>query len=225
MGSAKTTLVVMAHPDDETLGAGGTIARLAAQGSQVSWLLLSDGVGARPSSGPDEADRRHHHCLAAAAALGVEDVLCHDLPDNRFDGVDLLDVIGLVERALERVCPETVITHHAGDLNVDHRITHRAVLTATRPVPGSTVRTVLGAEVPSSTEWSFGDEQPFRPSVFIDVSDTIEAKLVALACYEDETRAAPHARSVEAVRALATVRGATTGVAAAEAFELIRAMR
>jgi LmbE family N-acetylglucosaminyl deacetylase len=220
-----TTLVVMAHPDDETLGAGGTIARLVASGQPVSWLLLGDGVSSRGAPGASAVERRRAHCAAAAAVLGVDDVECHDLPDNRFDGVDLLDVVRLVEAAVERTAPETVITHHGGDLNVDHRITHRAVLTATRPVPGSTVRTVLGAEVPSSTEWSFGEQQLFRPSVFIDVSDTIEAKVTALACYEDERRDAPHARSAEAVRALATVRGATTGVRAAEAFELLRAQR
>lgn len=220
-----TTLVVMAHPDDETLGAGAAIARLIAQGETVSWLLLGDGVGSRTDASPDAAERRGRHCMAAAATLGVEDVEICDLPDNRFDGVELLDVVRLVEQALERVAPETVITHHAGDLNVDHRVTHRAVLTATRPVPGSTVRTVLGAEVPSSTEWTFGSDPSFRPDVFVDVSDTIDTKLAALACYEDEVRPAPHARSADAVRALATVRGATTGVAAAEAFELLRALR
>jgi LmbE family N-acetylglucosaminyl deacetylase len=220
-----TTLVVMAHPDDETLGAGGTIARLTTGGERVAWLLLGDGVGSRAAPGPVAAERRRAHCMAAAAILGVHDVECHDLPDNRMDGVDLLDVVALVEATVARVAPETVITHHGGDLNVDHRVTRQAVLTATRPLPGATVRTVLGAEVPSSTEWSFGAPDHFRPSVFVDVSDTVGAKLSALACYEDELRPVPHARSVEAVRALATTRGATTGVAAAEAFELIRAVR
>lgn len=220
-----TTLVVMAHPDDEILGAGGTIARLTAQGERVAWLLLGDGVSSRPAPGPVTGQRRREHCLAAAAVVGVDDVEFHDLPDNRMDGVDLLDVVALVEAAVARVGPETVITHHGDDLNVDHRVTHQAVLTATRPVPGSTVRTVLGAEVPSSTEWAFGGARAFRPSVFVDVSDTLEAKLAALACYEDEARPAPHPRSAEAVRALASLRGATTGVTAAEAFELLRALR
>lgn len=224
-GADVTILVVMAHPDDEVLGAGGTIARFVSQGEPVSCLLLSDGVGARSSAHPDAADRRRRHCMAAAEVLGVADVQCHDLPDNRFDSLDLLDVIRLVEAAVERVGPETVITHHGGDLNVDHRITHQAVLTATRPVPGSTVRTVLGAEVLSSSEWAFGAHRQFTPSVFVDVSETIDTKIAALACYVDETRSAPHARSIEAVRSLASTRGAATGVAAAEAFVLLRALR
>lgn len=215
-------LVVMAHPDDEILGAGGTIARLVAEGRIVSWLLLSSGVGARSNHDPSE---RLRSCETAARTLGVHDVVVHDLPDNRFDSVDLLDVTRLVEEAVDRTEPDTVLTHHGGDLNVDHRVTHKAVLTATRPTPQCSVRTVLGAEIPSSTEWAFDAVAPFTPSVFIDISSTIETKLAAFAAYMDEVRPAPHPRSSESLRALATVRGAAAGVPAAEAFELLRALR
>lgn len=220
-----TVLVVMAHPDDETLGAGGTIARLVAEGRSVAWLLLSSGVGSRDETRADEAAVRRRHCDDAAGVLGVTDVTVADLPDNRFDSVDLLDVVQLVERALERVRPDTVITHHRGDLNVDHRVTHHAVATATRPLPGSAVRTVLAAEVPSSTEWAPEPASTFRPSLHVDISGHVDAKLDALACYRDEVRRAPHARSAAAVRALAVSRGAQSGVAAAEAFEVVRALR
>ncbi len=117
-------------------------------------------------------------------------------------------------------------THHAGDLNVDHGVIHRAVLTATRPIAGQPVRDIYAFEVPSSTEWAFQRIEPaFRPNVFVDISGTIEAKIAAMECYESEARAFPHPRSPEALRAIATRWGSVVGCAAAEAFELVRSIR
>ena len=155
----------------------------------------------------------------------MSDVVRACLPDNRFDSVDLLDVVRLVEAEIARVRPTLVLTHHHGDVNVDHRVTHEAVLAATRPVPGGTVATVLAFEVPSSTEWGFSAATAFSPTVFVDVADTLQDKLDALSEYGSEMREFPHPRSAEAVRALATWRGATAGVAAAEAFQVVRAIR
>jgi LmbE family N-acetylglucosaminyl deacetylase len=148
------------------------------------------------------------------------------LPDNRLDTVPLLEVVKLVEDMVDRITPEVIYTHHSGDLNVDHGIIHRAVLTATRPVAGQTVREIYAFEVPSSTEWAFQRLEPsFRPNVFVDITRTIDAKIAAIECYKTETREFPHPRSPEALRALATRWGSVVGCAAAEAFELVRWVR
>ena len=155
--------------------------------------------------------------------LGAVDVVCHDLPDNRFDTVALLDVTRLVEDLIGRLDPDTVLTHHGGDLNVDHRVVHRAVVTATRPVPGSRVAEVLAFETPSSTEWAFGSAgASFCPNVFYDIADTLDTKLRAMAIYDGEIRTYPHPRSTEALEAIANRWGSVAGMSAAEAFVLVR---
>jgi len=142
---------------------------------------------------------------AAAAKVGVKNIHLHNLPDNRLDTVPLLDVVKIVEDLVERIQPQVIYTHHAGDLNVDHGVIHRAVLTATRPIAGQPVREIYAFEVPSSTEWAFQRIEPaFRPNVVVDITGTIEAKVAAMECYESEARAFPHPRSPEALRAIAT---------------------
>jgi LmbE family N-acetylglucosaminyl deacetylase len=223
-------LVVAAHPDDEVLGAGGTIARHAAAGDPVVMLLLGEGVTSRhptrESAPAGEVDALRGRARAAGAALGVKDIRFEALPDNRFDRLDLLDVVKRVEAVVADVRPRVVYTHHPGDLNVDHQVAFRATLTATRPLPGGPVAELLAFEVLSSTEWAFGRTGPvFAPTLFVDVTATLDAKLQALGCYGDEIRPAPHARSLEAVRAAAVRWGATAGLAAAEAFEIVRVIR
>lgn len=220
-------LIVAAHPDDEILGAGGTIARLRREGHDVHIAILGEGAISRAAS-PQAAAREEIAVLrqaskAAASLLGVEDVQHFDFPDNRMDTVPLLDIVKVVERVIQEIGPSEVYTHHPGDLNVDHVATHRAVMTATRPVPGSTVSAVYAFEVPSATDWSFGAfGTTFRPNTFVDIVDTLDTKLQAMACYESESRDFPHPRSPEALRATAQRWGSVAGRGAAEAFELIR---
>jgi LmbE family N-acetylglucosaminyl deacetylase len=223
-------LVVAAHPDDEVLGCGGTVARLTAEGHEVSFLILGEGATSRFEDRADcpqgqvtglEADAR-----TAARLLGVEDVRFGGFPDNRFDSVPLLDVVKVVEALIEELEPAAVYTHHPGDLNIDHLVCFRAVMAATRPQGDDPVRDVYAFEVASSTEWAFGRlEQAFRPSVFVDVSATLEAKVAAMESYETEARPWPHPRSPEALRAIAARWGSTAGLHAAEAFELVRSVR
>jgi len=225
---AETILVVAAHPDDEVLGCGGTMARHAEAGDDVHLLILGEGVTARDirrdvAGRQRDLQRLNRAVETAADLLGVVKVHRASFPDNRFDSVDLLDVIKAVEQVFELVKPQRVYTHHAGDLNVDHRITHQAVVTAARPVPGGDVASVLAFEVPSSTDWQgAGSHVPFVPQVYVEITHTLKRKLKALAVYRSEMRPFPHARSLRALEALARVRGATVGVQAAEAFVLVR---
>jgi LmbE family N-acetylglucosaminyl deacetylase len=223
-------LVVAAHPDDEVLGCGGTMARFVQEGHEVHIAIMGEGITSRHAQrqevDPEQLLRLHRQAQAAASTLKAKDVVLCSLPDNRLDTVALLDVVKLVEDLLRKLKPEVVYTHHPGDLNIDHGVVHRAVLTATRPTPGQTVREIYAFEVPSSTEWAFHRLQPsFHPNVFIDVHGTLEAKIDALACYESETRNFPHPRSPEALRAIAARWGSVAGCQAAEAFELVRWVR
>lgn len=214
-----------AHPDDETLGCGGTIARLA-KGNCVNVLILGEGATARYATRADapseELSNLAKAAMRAALTLGVSWLKLGDLPDNRFDSVELLSIVKRIEGWLVEMQPEVLYTHSAADLNVDHRITAQAVLMATRPQSNQTVREVYAFEVPSATDWAFGQLGTFRPNVFVDIADTIETKLAALACYESEVRLFPHPRSFEAIRASAQRWGSMAGVEYAEAFELIR---
>lgn len=214
-------LVVAAHPDDEVLGCGGAMARHAAAGHKVDIVFVADGESSRTHAGQADVAVRRATARAAAAVLRCEEPRFLDLPDNRLDSLPLLEVVQRLERAVEQLKPEIVYTHHAGDLNIDHEVATRAVLTAFRPVPGSTVRAIYGFEVLSSTGWN-GDAPPFQPVHFADISPVMDKKLEALACYAKELREYPHARSAQAIEALARMRGAIQGVAAAEAFVVYR---
>jgi LmbE family N-acetylglucosaminyl deacetylase len=220
-------LVIAAHPDDEILGCGATMARMSTEGHNVAVLILGEGVTSRSDS-PEQADRGEVESLREASRqanrlCGVEEVSFADFPDNRFDTVPLLDVVKRVERVIDEFAPSVVFTQHGGDLNVDHVVTHRATLTATRPMAGCGVETVHAYEVNSSTEWGFGQfTGPFQPTVYYDVSETLAAKIEAMKAYSSEMREFPHPRSVEAMEALARVRGSQAGLQAAEAFELVR---
>ena len=150
------------------------------------------------------------------------DVCVLGYPDQRFDAVDFLNIVRSVELILEQVKPEHIYTHFAHDLNLDHRLTYQAVITACRPI-GFPVPRIESFEVPSSSEWG---EVAFRPTAFVDVAGhPLRRKLEALACYKGEMREMPHPRSPEAITALAQWRGATAGVMAAEGFVLVREVR
>lgn len=230
MVAPSRVLVIAAHPDDEILGCGATAARLVAEGHEVHFAILGEGLTSRHSD-RSVTERKglealHQQAHAAAAKLGVKSLVLHKLPDNRLDSVPLLDVVKMIEEVIDQCEPQVIYTHHGGDLNVDHEVIHRAVLTATRPVAGGPVNEIYTFEVPSSTEWAFQRlNQPFRPNVFVEVSFTLEAKIAAMECYKSEARRFPHPRSPEALRAIATRWGSVAGCAAAEAFELVRAIR
>ena len=222
-------LVVVAHPDDEVLGCGGTMARLAREGHEVYLSIVAEGMTSRASvreaADRSQVDSLHARARQAAKLLEVKETFLHGLPDNRLDSVPLLDVIKVLEQLVQQLLPARIYTHHPGDLNIDHTVVSRAVLTATRPMQNFPVKEIYQFEVPSSTEWAFqqyGDG--FHPNTFVDVSQTLETKVRAMACYESEARPFPHPRSSEALRAIAQRWGTVVGCNAAEAFQLVRAI-
>ena len=221
-------LVVAAHPDDEVLGCGGTIARLTDEGCEVHVLIIAEGITSRTNT-PDRAGKSSElaelaNCAQAAnRILGSASVRVCEFPDNRLDTVSRLDVVKVIESEISRRRPQMLLTHRRGDVNVDHDVVHDAVLAACRPQPGHPVRQLLFFEIPSSTEWRPpGSEGVFSPNCFYDIEHSLVRKLNALKEYSGEVRKFPHPRSIEAVEHLARWRGATVGCYAAEAFELGR---
>jgi N-acetylglucosamine malate deacetylase 1 len=223
----ESLLIFAAHPDDEVLGCGGTMARYAHGGAAVRVAFIADGVSSRDAAHGaafrSEVEARRAAATTACGVLGAEAVAFGDFPDNRLDTVALLDIVKFMEALLAQYQPTTVFTHHAGDLNIDHRRVQQAVETACRPLVGRSVRTVASFEVPSSTEWRMaGDSAAFVPNWFVDISPWLDHKLRALDAYAAEMREWPHPRSRRAVEYLARWRGATVGVDAAESFMLGR---
>ena len=225
---SKSILVVAAHPDDEVLGCGGTIIRHVEAGDPVRVLIVAEGATSRQLQRDRIQAGRELTALASAAEkagsiLGVESIELLDLPDNRLDSLDRLDLIKIIEERFDRHKPEVVYVHHAGDVNVDHRRLHEAVVTASRPIPGQSVKKLFSFEVASSTEWQPPGSGPsFMPNYFVDISGQWQQKKKALIAYNSEMRTWPHARSLEAVEYLSRWRGAQVGIEAAEAFCLLR---
>jgi N-acetylglucosamine malate deacetylase 1 len=221
----KTVLVVAAHADDEALGCGGTIARHVKEGDTVHLVFMADGVHSRKDTSKEDLTRRIAASKSAQSILGVSFTQSLDLPDNKMDSVPLLEIVQKLELILEEIQPSVIYTHHHGDLNIDHRLTHAAVMTACRPTPDSSVREIYGFEVLSSTEWATQQTLPFLPHYFVDITRQLQTKLDALKAYAEEMRKPPHSRSVAHAEVLAHHRGYSIGVDAAEAFEVYRIIR
>ena len=220
-------LVIAAHPDDEVLGCGGTMARLVKEGNDVFIAILGEGITSRYDA-RELADKLllaelHDHSRKVAELIGAKDLFTYDLPDNRFDTLPLLEIVKIVENLIDDIQPDIVYTHHNGDLNIDHEVVFRATMTAVRPLSGCSVRELYSFEVPSSTEWSFQHYHGgFRPNVFVNITDTIDAKINAMKTYGGESRSFPHPRSTDALMSIARRWGSVVGVEYAEAMELIR---
>lgn len=226
----KKILVVAAHPDDEVLGSGGTIARMANEGNDVFVGILGEGITSRYKK-RGEADTEsikelQKQSRQVAKLLGVQNLYMFSLPDNRFDTIPFLDIVKIIEELIENLKPAVIYTHYAGDLNIDHAITHRAVLTSARPIKGHPVKEIYAFEILSSTEWAFGQYKGvFNPNVFINISETINLKLKGMEIYRSEACHFPHPRSRKSIKATATRWGSVVGTDVVEAFELIRHVR
>lgn len=220
---AQNVAVVVAHPDDEVLAFGGSIARHVAKGDIVRILIMATGLAARGAADEASLAKLRTQANAAAAVLGAEPPQFADFPDNCMDTVALLDVVQRVEAFFEAFPPGLILTHHGDDLNVDHRIVAQAVLTAARPLPGRKPVRIYAGEVLSSSEYAAPADR-FVPNTYVDIEASLEAKKSALVCYAGEVCDWPHPRSLLAVEHLARVRGSEAGLEAAEALCLIRAV-
>jgi LmbE family N-acetylglucosaminyl deacetylase len=223
----KKILIIAAHPDDEILGCGGTAAKLAQEGHQIFTLILGEGKTSRYEADKtdfsQEIEELNREIRQANKIIGVKEVFVRSFPDNSFDSVPLLEIVKEIEAIIEQVKPDIVFTHHVGDLNIDHQIAHRAVLTSARPMKDKCIKEIYAFEVPSSTEWNaFSRETAFIPNVFVDITETIDVKAKAMAEYKSELREYPHPRSIQHIKDLAKVNGTKVGLDYSENFVLIR---
>lgn len=226
----KRILIVVAHPDDELLGLGASMNLLISKyGVKTHVVILGEGITSRSDKRDSknwQAELKTHkqNIAKAQKAIGYGSTSTYDFADNRFDSVDLLDLIKVIEKEKQAFKPEVIFTHHGGDLNIDHQRTFEAVITACRPMADEAVKTIITFETPSGTEWrASSDPKNFIPNFFIRVSEkNVAAKIKGMESYEFEKRAFPHPRSPEALRIQAQRWGVAIGANFAEAFTIIR---
>ncbi len=224
----KKILIVAAHPDDEVLGCFGTVARLIKEGCEAYTLILGEGKTSRDEkrvveNQKDEIDLLNREILKANDVIGIKKVFVESFPDNRFDSVDLLDIVKVISKVKEEVKPDIIFTHFENDLNVDHQITYKAVITATRPMKDECVKEIYSFEILSSTEWNY--PLSFSPNTFFDISETINLKIDAMKEYKSELCRYPHPRSLEGIELDARYHGMRTGMQYVEAFKSVRVIK
>jgi len=221
----KKILIIAAHPDDEILGCGGTIVRLVNEGNEAYTLILGEGITSRD----EKRDRKKRESeikelkkqiYEANEIISVKKIFTFDFPDNRFDSVPLLEIIKKIEKIKNQIKPDIIFTHYKNDLNIDHKKTYEAVLTATRPMEKEMVKTIYSFEILSSTEWNY--PTTFSPNIFFDISKTLDKKIEAMKHYKNELHSFPHPRSIETIKSNAKTWGSKIGCQYAEAFELVK---
>ena len=222
---SKKILIVAAHPDDEVLGCFGTVARLIKEGYDAYTLILGEGKTSRDESRiienkKDELEVLNQEIVEANKVIGIKKVFIETFPDNRFDSVDLLDIIKAISKVKDEIKPDIIFTHYEHDLNIDHQITYKAVITATRPMEDECVKEIYSFEILSSTEWNY--PLSFSPDTYFDISDTIDLKIDAMKNYASELCSYPHPRSLEGIKLNAQYQGMRIGKEYVEAFKVIR---
>jgi N-acetylglucosamine malate deacetylase 1 len=214
-------LAIAAHPDDETIGAGGSLARHVTAGDDVFWCVVTQGYS--PPWSEETLQIARQQINEVQQVFGFRQVFRLGFPTVKLNTVPYIDLTSALQGVVDQVKPEVVYTTPRSDINQDHRIVYDCTLVATRPLPGSSVRRVLSYEISPTTRFGApSGSSGFMPTVFIDIASHLDRKLAAMMCYRTELREFPHPRSVEGLRLLAQERGLSVGLAAAECFELVR---
>ena len=227
MLNKKKILVVAAHPDDEILGCGGTIAKYIKQGAKVKTIILTKGISSRHEKITSKVKnlqlKLYKSSLLANSAIGVKEISYYNLPDNEFDNKSLLSLVKLLEKEIKKFKPNKIFTHFINDLNIDHQYAAKAVMTAARPEYHSSVSEIIFFEVNSSTDYQINSNgMQFEPNFFVDISKTLKNKKNALNYYKSEMKKYPHSRSIKAVINKNISIGNSLGLNACEAFQIVR---
>jgi LmbE family N-acetylglucosaminyl deacetylase len=215
-------LVFAAHPDDEVLGMGGTLALHTSAGDVVRTICMTDGASAQYPDEPEKREIKQGEAKRASAAVGVDDYVHLDLPNIGLREVSHRELNGVVEAQVLEFRPEVIYTIHP-DVNADHVALFESVAVAARTRAGTTVERFLTYAASSSVEWTSLPTRPFVPNWYVDISDTVDRKCAAFDEYTTEQRPYPHPRNARALRALAEATGVAVGYDFAEAFVLVRA--
>ena len=225
---SKKILIIAAHPDDEVLGCFGTVAKMVKEGDEAYTLILGEGKTSRDEQRSIENKKAELNILnqeieKANSVINIKKTFIENFPDNRFDSVDLLDIVKAILKVKEEIKPDIIFTHYENDLNIDHQITYQAVVTATRPMEDESVKEIYSFKVLSSTEWNY--PLSFSPDLFFDISETIKLKKEAMKQYNSELCQFPHPRSIEGIELNAKYHGMRVGKAYVEAFKTVRVIK
>ncbi|EGK8009162.1 PIG-L family deacetylase [Campylobacter lari] len=216
-------LIIAAHPDDEVLGCFGTIAKYIQQGYEAYTLILGEGKTSREINSKNEQEILEDELFRANNLLGIKKIFRKFFPDNAFDKIPLLEIVKSIEEVKNEIKPNIIFTHYEKDLNIDHQITYKATITATRSLQEESVKEIYSFEILSSTEWNY--PLSFQPDVFFDISTTLDLKLKAMSFYQSELRNYPHPRSLEGIKINAQYQGMRVGLQYAEVFKSVKVIK
>lgn len=214
----KNILVIAAHPDDETLGLGGTLALYSQKGYKISVLIFADGESSRGKNF-SKISQRKMQAKKACSCLGIKNITFLDYKDQKLEENTLIDLAKPIEELIFKIKPEIVFTHFWGDANQDHKKIFQATLIATRPTPDVKINKIICYDTPSSTEWGV---ESFKPNFFVKIDKVLKKKIKALECYKKEIKKYPHPRSIKSIIIRSQYWGNVVGVKHAEPFVILR---